>query len=71
MSVCPHCGDTLKIPARAYINCDSYGTSATVATECCGNAVRMVPVRSYRIEAYEGRETEDDWGVPFKNKQAA
>ncbi len=71
MSKCPHCGEELQIPNRAYFNCDQYGKSAVVATECCGGAIHMTPVRSYRFEPYAGRETEDDWGVPFAVKEKA
>lgn len=69
MTTCPHCKQELRIPGCAYFNCDQYGTSATVTTECCGHAVSIQPIRSYRIEAYEGRDTEDDWGVPFKKTE--
>ena len=71
MSICPHCGNELKVPERAYFNCDQYGTSAVVATECCGHGVRIQPVRSYRITVYDGNMTDDDWGVPFKSKENA
>jgi len=66
MSACPHCTKEIEVPDRAYFNADQYGKSSLVATLCCGKGVRIIPKRSYRFEAYTGREKEDDWGERLK-----
>ena len=66
MDACPNCSKELQIPEVAYRNADQYGRSCVTVTRCCGAGVRMTPVRSYRISAYQGREDQDDWGNKLK-----
>lgn len=66
---CPHCGKTLKVPDYALVTADTYHKSCTVVTECCHNAVSVIPVRSFRVEKYNGSRTQDDWGNNIKSDQ--
>lgn len=62
---CPHGNHEAEIPTRAEYNADAYGKSVMVKTDCCDRPVRVIPIRSLRLEAYEGDKTEDDWGDPL------
>ena len=66
---CPHCGepnDYKVIPSVARSNMNHYGKSVLIATLCCQKPVRVYPVQSYRVEASNTSEPQDDWGNPFK-----
>jgi hypothetical protein len=70
MATCPHCKQELQIQNYVWNNVENYGKSAVATTLCCGAGVRVTPVRSFRVTEYDGREQEDDWGVPFKKEAA-
>lgn len=59
---CPHCTLELKYPDRAYFNAVNYRKACTVVTECCGNAVRIIP--RVQLEIIAAYVDADDWGVP-------
>jgi len=61
---CPHCGNTVSLPANTRINMESYGRSCHTVTECCGKIVRAIPIFTYRVEMPYKVENirEDDWG---------
>lgn len=59
---CPECNEELKIPENTLLNMDSYGKSCLTITKCCGSLVTTFPVRGFTVQAYDGDETEDDWG---------
>jgi hypothetical protein len=65
---CPHCNEECKIPVKAEHNVMGYDCAVIVATECCGKGVRFSAVRSYKLSAYEGNKTNDDWGVEFSGE---
>lgn len=58
---CPHCKKPIRLPTNTVHNVDCYGEARVSITRCCGRLVHVHPVRSYRIEAYTGERTEDDW----------
>lgn len=60
---CPNCGSELRYPEYAWHNMDSYGKAVTVATLCCGVAVRLIPRMEVEAVATKGI-TEDDWSNP-------
>lgn len=68
---CPHCKEDLSVIDAAYRNADTYGKTVTVRADCCGNAIRLRPVRHYEATKYVGNETSDDWGQPIKNPARA
>lgn len=59
---CPNCNGELVVPNHARHNVSTYQKSAMTATGCCQSFVRLIPYSSFRVEAYEGNATEDDWG---------
>lgn len=63
---CPHCGKDLIVDNAPQYNVDVYGKPLLAIARCCGKGVRLIPVRSIRVEAYDGDRTEDDWGNPLK-----
>lgn len=63
---CPHCKQELELPSRAVHNVTSYGDPCVTITECCGHAVRMERVVSFRIAPYMGSNSRDDWGQRIK-----
>ncbi len=63
---CPLCGKEISIPARAYLNLESYhqgGGVVLAASECCGYGVLVEMKVSFRGSEYTGDRKEDDWGV--------
>jgi hypothetical protein len=52
----------LELPAPVLHNVKTYDRQALTVTLCCGKALRVYPVSSYRVEIYQGSEREDDWG---------
>jgi len=65
---CPHCQKPLTIPNRAMYNMETYLSHITIAAECCGRGVRLVPSKIINIHAskYTGTQTTDSWGTPLK-----
>lgn len=62
MSECPHCGALdVQIPMRAWNNADTYQKTVVTVTECCGYAVDLTPIRSWRVSAHVSDREEDDW----------
>jgi len=60
---CPNCGGELKFPQHAYSKMYDYLEPCTVATICCGVAVRLIPRMEYEAVATVGIYR-DDWGNP-------
>ena len=63
---CPHCRNELTLYNAPRHNVDVYGNPVLAIALCCGKGVRLVPIRSIRVEAYDGERAEDDWGNPLK-----
>jgi hypothetical protein len=66
---CKKCKKELVIPARAYLNLETYrvGGSCIVASECCGTGYEIQMNISYTTLLYEGAKEEDDWGVKMRS----
>lgn len=60
---CPNCGCELSYPEVASEHIRRYMTAVTVASLCCGKAVRLIPRMEVEAVATKGI-TEDDWGNP-------
>lgn len=63
---CPHCGNELAFPIRAYSNMRRYWKVTTVVTECCGKMVRLIP--RFDFEAVKSDVEVDDWGNEVNRK---
>lgn len=59
---CPYCHKEIQIPTHAFNNATTYYQPVVSITECCGHGVRLEPVRTVRVQPYQGEKTEDDWG---------
>lgn len=66
---CPLCGDELDIDSIPLNFSEIYDKSCIHITNCCGGALRIIPVRTQRIEIYEGTRKEDDWANPIKQRK--
>lgn len=64
--ICPHCGQELAVNNAAEYNVEAYNQPVLAIALCCGKGVRLIPIRSFRAEAYTGTRAEDDWGNPIK-----
>lgn len=71
---CPHCNKTLDVPSFAWGNADTYHNTVKVVTECCGNMVRITPIRKYEVTCVDPNELRytdhngnklDDFGRPI------
>lgn len=61
---CPHCKKELSYPEYAWGNAYQYHKACTVATECCGKAVRVLP--RFTVEIIKSDKAgADDWGNPI------
>ena len=60
--ICPNCGKELQLNNPVLYNVDAYGKSTTARALCCKTLVRVIPVRSFKVEPYVGANTADDWG---------
>jgi len=65
---CPHCGDPLLIPPRAYRNVETYQKSVAVTTECCGRMIRLCGKVVFSAMKEQDSRTQDDWGIKTKSK---
>ena len=65
---CPCCNKSLKLAPYVFYNVTKYNKSAIATTECCGKLIKVYPHLSITVKPYEGNKTEDDWGVPQKQK---
>jgi hypothetical protein len=73
---CPHCQEELSVPENAVTSMQTYGSGCRTVTECCGHAVLLAPVFTYRAQPSLSWPTartddgdvlyEDDWGRPYK-----
>lgn len=59
---CPQCDGELEYPSAALYSMQYYGNACTVATLCCGKAVRLIPRMEVEAVKAEGVK-EDDWGT--------
>lgn len=59
---CPHCSNELRYPDKAYFNAVTYLKPCTVVTQCCGNAIRIIP--RVHLEVIAACVEKDDWGYP-------
>lgn len=64
-NLCPQCGKELEYSSIAYMNMERYGRPCTVATDCCGKAVRLIPRMSIEAVAASNVGDTDDWGNPY------
>lgn len=79
MSICPNCGNELKMADRVTYNAENYSKSVVGKAECCGKLVRATPITSFRFETLTDYEIEnrkqmdsdgklfDDWGEPVED----
>lgn len=58
---CPNCGGELCCPDYAWHEVNNNRSPATVRSECCGKAVRLIPRDSFDVFSTRGIEF-DDWG---------
>lgn len=58
---CPHCNNELKYPDYAYSEVYHYHDACTVKTDCCGEAVRLIPRFEVEVVCARGVIV-DDWG---------
>lgn len=59
--ICPWCDKTFTCIDAAQFNADTYSKPVKVRADCCGNAVQIVPIRTFRLVPRSDVET-DDWG---------
>lgn len=62
---CPACQKEARIPEVALYNADAYSKACTIRADCCGAAIRVTPIRSYRLDSTNG-VSGDDWGNKVK-----
>lgn len=71
MDKCPHCGRRLQISNRCYVNLESYQRDYALAeTACCHRGIIIRRQVTFSHAAYDGPQTEDDWGVPLSGRKA-
>jgi hypothetical protein len=59
---CPICKKEFNpVSEVVFLNAARYGNPATILSKCCNKIVRVVPIRSYRLED-ASYKTEYDWG---------
>jgi hypothetical protein len=61
---CPHCKKLLSYPEYAWTKAYHYKESCTVATDCCGKAIRVIPRFTVEIVRSVAKGS-DDWGKPI------
>jgi hypothetical protein len=62
---CPWCGADFKPVAKmVFRNVETYGTPAVSIAKCCGKAVIVSRVVTYRLSP--SNQTPDDWGNQVK-----
>lgn len=63
--ICPHCSKPLSYPEYAWNNVCTYKKPATVRTDCCGKAVRLIPRFTVETCAAFNVGESDDWGNEY------
>jgi len=65
---CPYCQQDIQLPDYARHNINAYEKALLVTTKCCYQIVKLIPIRSFKVEKSRGENgdngPEDDWGVP-------
>lgn len=63
---CPHCNEEISFDAPILRNVECFGETQLGKTICCGKAVNVELVKSFRFSKYIGNKEEDNWGNKFK-----